>query len=380
DPNDKDKWIINEEAAVIVREAFNLCMQGYGPTQIARIFTERGYETPTIYNRKHGLPICQPVREDQDLWAQRTISNMLANMSYLGHTVNFMTYKKSYKSKKRNKIAKEDWLIFENTQEAIIDQATFDTVQRIREGRRRPTDMGEMSPLSGMLYCADCGKRMYICRCANSKQSEYFNCSSYRKQKKRTCTSHQITVKAVTEMILDDLRFTVNYAKEYKQQFYEMIEKTADTATKKELSSHLKEIDDAEKRIKSLDKIIQSLYEDKVEEKISEERYLKLSELYENEQKELTERVKTLKAEVERAKAKKNDIQKFMALVNKYSDFEKLTPDILRAFIDKVYIHELTKIDGHYHHTIEIVYNFIGATEPSWFAENEEIIYQAEFP
>ncbi|MCD8040736.1 MAG: recombinase family protein [Clostridia bacterium] len=379
DPNDKEKWIVNEEAAAIVREAFNLCMQGYGPTQIARIFTERGYDTPAIFNRKHGLPTNLPIREGQDLWAQKTISDMLANMSYLGHTVNFKSYKKSYKSKKRYWNSKEDWAIFENTQEAIIDQATFDTVQKIREGRRRPTDMGEMSPLSGMLYCADCGKKMYLCRCTTIKQAEYFNCSSYRKQKKKTCTSHQITVKAVTEMILDDLRFTVNYAKEYKQQFYEMVEKTADTATKKELSSHLKDIDEAEKRIKALDKIIQSLYEDKVEEKISEERYLKLSELYENEQKELTDRVKTHKAEVERARAKKNEIQKFMALVNKYSDFEELTPDILRAFIDKVYIHELTKIDGHYHHTIEIVYNFIGATEPSWFAENEEIIYQTEF-
>ncbi len=376
DKEDKNKWLIDEEAAGIVKEAYALCMQGYGPTQIARIFTERGYDTPVVYYRKKGLPVHTPPKEHQEIWEQKTIVGFLSNMCYLGHTVNFKTYKKSYKSKKCYTNPQENWVIFENTQEPIIDQATFDTVQKIREGKRRPTPMGEMNALSGMLYCKDCGKKMYLCRCTTTTQAEYFNCSTYRKKKKGLCTSHQITAKAVEAMILDDLRFTLRYATEYKQRFLAVVEKAADIATKKEQSANLTELEEAEKRMKSLDKIIQALYEDKVEGKLSEERYMKLSEVYENEQMALSDMVKTLKTQLEYTKTKRNDIQRFMALVDRYSDFEELTPEILRSFIDKVYIHEKERVDGHIKHTIEIVYNFIGATEPYWFEENTDVIYK----
>ncbi len=371
-PEDKEKWIIDEKGAEIVREIFKLCIQGYGPTQIARILTERGIDTPVVYCHKNGLPTSLKIKESSEFWAQKTVAGILENLEYTGCTVNFKSYKKSYKSKRRIDVPKEDWVIFEDTQEAIIDKQTFDTVQKIRENKRRPTDMGEMSPLSGMLYCADCGKKMYLCRCTTMKQAEYFNCSSYRKNLKRTCTSHQITVKAVTAIIQDDLKRTIRFAKNHREAFLQTLKNDAEAKTKKELKESQREIETSEERIVKLDKIIESLYEDKVTSKISEERYLKMGDTYETEQAALKERVKVLKAEIEKAKAQDDKIIDFMLLIQKYSDFEELTPEILRSFIDKVIVHEKTKVNGHYKQTVEIIYNFVGAIVPTFFDNDED--------
>ena len=312
------------------------------------------------------------IRESSEIWSQQTVSGILENLEYTGCTVNFKSFKKSYKSKRRIDVPREDWVIFENTQEAIIDKQTFDTVQKIRENKRRPTDMDEMSPLSGMLYCADCGKKMYLCRCTTMKQTEYFNCSTYRKQKKRICGSHQITVKAVTTIIQDDLKRTIHFAKNHNEEFLQTLRKDAEAKTKKELKENLREIETSEERIDKLDKIIESLYEDKVTGKISEERYLKMSDTYEAEQATLKERVKTLKAEIEKAKAQDDKILDFMILIYKYSNFEELTPEILRSFIDKVIVHEKTQVNGHYRQTVEIVYNFVGTIVPTFFDDDED--------
>ena len=367
DPENKDKWIIDEKGAEIVREIFKLCVQGFGPTQIARILTERGVDTPVIYCRKNGLPTATKIKNDSELWSSQSVANILENLEYTGCTVNFKSYKKSYKSKKRIDLPKEDWAIFENTQEEIIDKQTFETVQKIRQAKRRPTDMGEMSPLSGLVYCADCGKKMYLCRCSTTKQKEFFNCSSYRKQLKKTCTSHHITVEALAVLIQDDLRRTIYFAQQQREMFLQTLRKNAATRTEKELKEYSKEIKTSEERIERLDKIIESLYEDKVEGKISEERYLKMSDTYETEQAGLQERVKTLKSEIAKSKEDDDKILDFMILIYKYNSFEELTPEILRAFIEKVVVHEKTKVDGHYRQTVEIFYNFVGAIDrPIW--------------
>lgn len=374
DPNDKDKWIIDEKGAETVREIFKLCVQGFGPTQIARILTERGIDTPAVYLHKNGLPTALKLNERSNIWSPTSISHILADVSYLGHTVNFKFNKKSYKSRRRIPTKKEDWIIFENTQEAIVDKQTFETVQKIRQAKRRPTDMGEMSPLSGLVYCADCGKKMYLCRCSTTKQKEFFNCSSYRKQLKKTCTSHHITVEALAVLIQDDLRRTIYFAQQQREMFLQTLRKNAATRTEKELKEYSKEIKTSEERIERLDKIIESLYEDKVEGKISEERYLKMSDTYETEQAGLKERVKTLKSEIAKAKEDDDKILDFMMLIYKYNSFEELTPEILRAFIEKVVVHEKTKEDGHYRQTVEIFYNFVGAIDrPIWGDElNDE--------
>lgn len=367
DPENKEKWIIDEKGAETVREIFKLCVQGFGPTQIARILTEREVDTPAVYLHKNGLPTALKLNERSNIWSPTSISHILADVSYLGHTVNFKFNKKSYKSRRRIPTKKEDWVIFEDTQEAIIDKQTFETVQKIRQAKRRPTDMGEMSPLSGLVYCADCGKKMYLCRCSTTKQKEFFNCSSYRKQLKKTCTSHHITVEALSVLIQDDLRRTIYFAQQQRELFLQTLRKNAATRTEKELKEYSKEIKTSEERIERLDKIIESLYEDKVEGKFSEERYLKMSDTYETEQADLKGRVKTLKSEISKAKEDDDKILDFMMLIYKYNSFEELTPEILRAFIEKVVVHEKTKVDGHYRQTVEIFYNFVGAIDrPIW--------------
>ena len=372
DPNDKEKWVIDERGAETVREIFSLCMNGYGPTQIARILTERKIDTPVVYFHKHGLPTPAKLREDSEIWDQKSVARILENVEYTGCTVNFKTYKKSYKSKKRIKLPQEDWLIFENTQEVIIDRQTFDSVQKIRQCKRRPSRMGEMSSLSGMVYCADCGKRMYLCRCTTMKQAEYFNCSTYRKKKKNLCTSHQITVKAVETLLLDDLRRTLRFAQSQKEEFLRILEKNSEVKTKQEIKENLRELSAAEERIKALDKIIQSLYEDKVAGILSEERYLKLSDTYETEQADLTEKAQMLKAEIEKDKKEKDEILDFLCLVEKYSSIEELTPEIIRSFVDRLIVHEKRKENGHYRQEVEIVYNFIGAVEiPDFLGDDE---------
>ena len=372
DPNDKEKWVIDERGAKTVREIFSLCMNGYGPTQIARILTERKIDTPVVYFHKHGLPTPAKLREDSEIWDQKSVARILENVEYTGCTVNFKTYKKSYKSKKRIKLPQEDWLIFENTQEVIIDRQTFDSVQKIRQCKRRPSRMGEMSSLSGMVYCADCGKRMYLCRCTTMKQAEYFNCSTYRKKKKNLCTSHQITVKAVETLLLDDLKRTLRFAQSQKEEFLRMLEENSEVKTKQEIKENLRELSAAEERIKALDKIIQSLYEDKVAGILSEERYLKLSDTYETEQADLTEKAQMLKAEIEKDKKEKDEILDFLCLVEKYSSIEELTPEIIRSFVDRIIVHEKRKENGHYRQEIEIVYNFIGAVEFPDYLDDDE--------
>lgn len=372
DPNDKEKWVIDERGAKTVREIFSLCMNGYGPTQIARILTERKIDTPVVYFHKHGLPTPSKIRDGSEIWDQKSVARILENVEYTGCTVNFKTYKKSYKSKKRIKLPQEDWLIFENTQEVIIDRQTFDSVQKIRQCKRRPSRMGEMSSLSGMVYCADCGKRMYLCRCTTMKQAEYFNCSTYRKKKKNLCTSHQITVKAVETLLLDDLKRTLRFAQSQKEEFLRMLEENSEVKTKQEIKENLRELSAAEERIKALDKIIQSLYEDKVAGILSEERYLKLSDTYETEQADLTEKAQTLKAEIEKDKKEKDEILDFLCLVEKYSSIEELTPEIIRSFVDRIIVHEKRKENGHYRQEVEIVYNFIGAVEIPDFLDDDE--------
>ena len=223
--------------------------------------------------------------------------------------------------------------------------------------------MGEMNVLSGMLYCADCGEKMYLCRSSKQKKVEYFNCSTYRKKKKNRCTSHQITAQAVETLIENDLRYTVKFATERKEDFVNILKQSTDAKNKRELAFAITEKEESEKRIDQLDKIIQSLYEDKVAGKLSEERYMKMSDNYEAAQKSLNEKLSRLKAEIEKAKTQYDNIKRFMTIVKKYSDFEELTPEILRAFVDNVIIHEKVKIDGHYVHTIEIIYNFVEAID-----------------
>lgn len=360
DDHDKQQWLVDEEAAKVVKEIFSLCMQGFGPTQIARILTEHGRETPTIYKRRVGLPITSQETEFPEIWATQSINKILANPTYLGHTVNFRTKKKSYKSKKKIDLPKEEWAIFENTHEAIIDQDTFDTVQRIRQAKRRPTSMGEMSIFSGLVYCADCGQKMYLCRCTTMKQKEYFNCSSYRKKKKATCTSHQITVEAVEHFVLTNLQRVLAFAKNHEQKFLEIVRNENEKELRKKLQSQTRELEEADKRIQALDRIIQNLYEDKVCGNLTDERFIKMSQSYEQEQRELKEHAYYLRQELSKAKEQSDNVTRFMRSVKKYTEITELTPELVREFVQKVVVYQAEKVDGRRAQRIDLYFNGVG--------------------
>ncbi len=360
---DKLKWVVDEEAAEVVKDIFKMCMMGLGPTQIARKLEQRCIEVPTVHLNCMGIntPARQP--ENPYAWQSRTVADILAKMEYLGHTVNFKTYKKSYKSKVKVWNAPEDWQIFENTHEAIIDEATWEVVQKIREGKRRPSRMGEMGALSGMMYCADCGAKLYQVRANGwTHDKEYFVCATYRK-KKGLCSSHQIRNVVIEELVMDDLKRVIAFTSEHEHEFVELVQRDSEKKHAADMRLAQKEYEQRKARIAALDKIMQRLYEDHVMEKISEERFSRMSADYETEQKALVERATVLKAMLDATKERALNIDRFLTRVKGYTDFTELDGEIIREFIEKIIVYKAEKVDGVRTQRIQIIYNCIGAVE-----------------
>lgn len=363
DPKDKLHWIIDEKAAEVVRDIFRLCMAGFGPTQIAKQLEKRCIDTPTVHLRKMGINTPARPPENPYAWSARTVADILAKMEYLGHTVNFKTSKKSYKSKVKILNNPEDWLVFKNTHEAIIDEGTWETVQKIRDGKRRPSRLGEMGMLSGMMFCADCGAKLYQVRGKGwTHDKEYFVCATYRK-KKGMCSSHQIRNVVVEQLLLEDLRRVTSFAKDHEQEFIRIVMNNSEKELAKELRQSQKEYEQAQTRIADIDKIIRKLYEDNVMGKIPEERFYKMSAEYEAEQKALEERITKLKHTIDTANEQSLNTDRFLALVKKYTEITELDAEIIREFIDKIIVFKAEKIDGRRTQRIQIFYNCIGAID-----------------
>lgn len=359
--DENGNWLVEKEAAEIVKRIYRLCIEGYGPMQISKKLNAQEAISPVVWKNKVGWKYKLEKVDHPELWTVSAIRRILSNPIYLGNTVNFRTKKKSYKSHSVVYLPKDEWVIFEDTHEAIIDRDTFDTVQKLREGARRRVSIdGEMSIFSGLLYCADCGAKMYLNRHRGSEK-DAFNCASYRKEKERTCTSHYITLHAIEDIVLYDLQRVLGMAKGKETEFVSMLQEKNKKMTKSDLSEKAKECDEAEKRIAVLDRIIQNLYEDKVSGTLSEERFIKLSKNYESEQAELTDKVKFLKEELMAVQKETADINKFMRLIKRYTEITELNAEIVRTFIDKIYIHKGEKAQGGHRQTIEIIYNCVGA-------------------
>ena len=359
--DENGNWLVEKEAAEIVKRIYRLCIEGYGPMQISKKLNAQEAISPVVWKNKVGWKYKLEKVDHPELWTVSAIRRILSNPIYLGNTVNFRTKKKSYKSHSVVYLPKDEWVIFEDTHEAIIDRDTFDTVQKLREGvRRRVSIDGEMSIFSGLLYCADCGAKMYLNRHRGSEK-DAFNCASYRKEKERTCTSHYITLHAIEDIVLYDLQRVLGMAKGKETEFVSMLQEKNKKMTKSDLSEKAKECDEAEKRIAVLDRIIQNLYEDKVSGTLSEERFIKLSKNYESEQAELTDKVKFLKEELMAVQKETADINKFMRLIKRYTEITELNAEIVRTFIDKIYVHKGEKAQGGHRQTIEIIYNCVGA-------------------
>ena len=366
DPDDKTRWIVDDEAAVVVKEIFHLCMSGYGPTQIAKELRKRRIETPAEYGKRVGVNVpAAKQRENDDpcRWTTSTVVHILERREYTGCTVNFKTYKKSYKSKKQVKNDPSEWAIFEGMHEAIIEPEVYDTVQKIRDGRRRQTPMGEMPALSGMVYCADCGHKLYQVRGRCLPQSEYMVCATYRKKGKSVCPSHQIRNSVIEQLLLEDLQRVTAYARNHEDEFLRLVTRNSEKALDRELRDCRKEYEQAKARIAKLDTLIQRIYEDNVEGKISDDRFAKLSGNYEAEQAQLQSRVEELQWFLDDAKEKSLNADHFIALVRKYTDIRELDAEIIREFVERINVFQAEKVDGHRQQRIQIIYNCIGAVD-----------------
>ena len=361
DPEDKSRWIIDPEAAEIVREIFSLCVKGYGPTQIAKELTRRQIENPVAHARRQGLTLpAKTLDDDPCSWHDSTVARLLTRVEYLGHTANFKTYRKSYKNKKQMHNDRSEWQIFENTHEAIISKEVFDIVQNIRNGRRRLTPMGEMPPLSGMLFCADCGAKMYQVRARGwSYKQEHFVCATYRKIK-GNCSSHKVFNIELDRFILSRLQALVSFINNSEDAFAQTVLRQSQKETEKAIRDLTTKIEFANQRIAFLDNLICRLYEDLVIGNIDEERYNKMRTAYEAEQKALNLQVETLAIQLSNQQNESVNMKYIISLAHKYKSVESLTAEIIREFIKKIIIHTAEESDGVWRQRIQIIYNAIG--------------------
>ena len=360
DPANKKKWIVDEEAAEIVKRIFALCIAGKGPMQIAKVLTaDKVLTVKAYYAKRDG----KSMPDNLYRWDYKSIAGILERPEYTGCTVNFKTYSKSHKLKKRLQNAPENYRIFPNTQPAIIDEKVFERVQELRANKRRPAKTGKQGLFSGLLYCADCGEKLYFCTTNSfSPNQDHYVCSNY-KSNTGTCSAHFIreeTLKqfvlqrifAVTAMFFDDIQSFQKAV--YQQKFAE-----AEKAVKR----RKKELERARKRITELDRIFKRIYEDDINGTISHERFLKLSAEYEAEQRELTEFIQTEQAAVDTYEQDRADFDSFAAVIRKYVGIRELTPAIVNEFVKKITVHAPDKSSGHRRQKIEIVWNFIGELE-----------------
>lgn len=365
DKEDKNKWIVDDVAAEVVKEIFKLCVNGYGPSQIANELINRNIPTPTEHLNSLGIKTPASKSEIKGNWQPVTITRILEKAEYLGHTVSFKTTRKSYKNKKKIWNPKDEWLIFKNTHEAIIDQETFDIVQRIRDGRRVRNNLGQMPILSGMLYCADCGKKLYQVRDKGwSHDKEYFVCASYRKHK-GMCTSHQIKNVQVESILLHELKNITAFARNHEDEFVALVMKKSEKELNHKLKNSHRELEQAKARIAKLNTIVQKLYEDNLDGKISDERFRIMSSSYDKEQAELTKNIQTLESFIFETTNQSLNVESFIELVKKYTDIKGLNAEIIRTFVDKIYVEQSQKVEGSRtkKQTIWIQWNYIGVVD-----------------
>lgn len=360
DPLDNEKWIIDEDAAQIVRKIYRLYLDGNTMGGIARMLTAEGIETPKLYAENRGIKHYKAATYPE-IWSRISVEYILSNYEYTGSTVNFKTKRKSFKNKKQVIQDKEDWAVFEGTQEAIIDKETFETVQKMRGTKRAYTKFNEVNIFSGLLYCADCGGKMTIRRRKEDRRKDAFICSTYRKKKKNLCTEHAIKVSALEQIVLQDIRKVCSYVKQYEQEFVEEFRKCSVKESARLQLMGKSELKKAENRLSEIERIIVKLYEEKVCGRMPEERFELLAKNYETEQAELKQKTEALKASLAAKEERDGSLEKFVSLVRSYTEVQNLTPEILNSFIDKIYIGKPERIDGQRVQEVKIIYKLVGA-------------------
>ena len=370
DPEDKKKWVVDAEAASVVRRIFSLCVDGNGPTQIARILREKQVPTPTVYQSRMGQAVrCIPPDNPYN-WNGSTVSAILERMEYCGHTVNFKTHRQSYKIKKTIGNPPEQWKIFRNTHEAIVDEETFERVQELRRNKRRPAKTGKTNLFSGVAYCADCGEKMYYCTTQNfEERQDHFVCSTSRKKGKDVCGTHFIRAVVLEKGVLRFLQILLWYISDCESLFREKLGAKRKEDFKKELSAKRRQLTQAQRRIEELDRLFKRIYEDNISGKINDSRFQKLSGDYENEQAELTKKVQTLEQEIVKQQEEADSIEQFIRRAKKYPELTELTPAVLHDLVNKVYVCAPDKSSGHRVQDVRISLACIGFLPESIISE-----------
>ena len=399
DPDEKHHWLVDEEAADVVRRIFHLSAEGKGPQTIAKILMMDKVERPSYYLARQGRGTCQrktDMSRPYD-WTGNTIADMLAKPEYMGHTVNFRSYKPSYKDKKSIKRPPEEWLIFENTHEAIVDAETWKLAQRSRQTVRRTDTTGVANPLTGLLFCAECGARMYNHRCGGRAlregwkpdadsglyPSDNYNCSTYMltaKQSVQKCCSHYITTRAVRVLLLDTIKTVSTYAISDEKGFVEKIRAASQLRQDNAAKELKRKLNRDRKRSAELDGLIKKLYESFATGSLTEKRFKLLSEGYEREQEELDAAIVREQAELDAFNADTDRADQFLELVKRYTDFSVLTTPMILEFVDKIVVHAPDRSSGERVQEVDIYLKFIGKFDvpipeptPEELAEQERL-------
>ena len=364
----REHWLVDEEAAEVVRRIFSLTLEGYGPYQIACKLSADRIEIPVVHLARfnEGVNRSKPVKDPYG-WGSSTIVNILKKREYLGHTINFKT-RKHFKDKKSHYVSEDEWTIFENTHEAIIDQQTFDLAQKIRSNvRRYPNGWGEAAPLTGLLYCADCGGKMYVHRTNNGKRVSQYTCSNYTKVPCGTLcpTQHRINESAVLTLVSDTLRAIAEYSKNDRTEFIHTVQETQVAQQSADIAKKRRRLAAAQKRAGELEKLICKIYEDNALGKLPDARYKALDAQYAKEQDALEIEIAELEKAVTGYEQSQKSAEKFIALIDKYENFDTLTNTMLNEFVEKILVHERAR-KGSQDTTqeIEIYFNFVGRYIP----------------
>ena len=371
----RDQWLVDPEAADVVKRIFAMTIEGYGPYQIASKLKEEKVLIPSAYLAQHGEGVNKnKTFKDVYGWGSSTICNILEKREYLGHTINFKT-RKHFKDKKSHYVPEDEWTIFENTHEPIIDQQTFDLVQKIRGNvRRYPDGWGEAAPLTGLLYCADCGGKMYVHRTNNGKRISQYTCSQYSKVPvgKLCTTQHRINEDVVLSLVSEMLKAIAEYAKHDRAEFVRVVQEAQSSQQTAEVRKQRTRLATAKQRVSELEVLLCKIYEDNILGKLSDSRYATLDAQYEKEQSELTAEISVLEKAVKSYEKHEKDADRFIALIDKYENFDKLTIAMLNEFIEKILVHERDR-KGSIQTTqeVEIYFNFVGRFVPPAFGEVE---------
>ena len=378
-PDDKNVWVVDEEAAAVVRRVFQMAMEGMGPYQIAKRLTEEKVEKPSYYFVTRNMTGPRPSSRDLSepyAWNGGTVKNILSKPEYCGHTVNFRTRKESYKDKGFKWNPKEEWKIFHNTHECIIEQPVFDAVQKLRGTPRRVDTLGEANPLTGLVFCADCGAKMYNSRQAKEyymekrgdkvykhKAADFYTCSTYDLGKGKfqtVCSSHFIRTAVLREIVLDAIREICGYVRRNETEFVERVREASAVQREETAKAHKRQLTKNERRVSELDHLFRKVYEDNATGKLSDERFTQLSGAYEAEQAELRQQSAILRDELEAFEADSEKAGKFIEIVRRYTEFDTLTGAMLNEFVEKILVHKADKSSGERVQQVDVYLNFIG--------------------